>query len=146
MLKLESWLIKHVGVMLSSMLYPNTGLSWFIQAQKSNLSWWCHLFISIYYWIRSTTLSCLLILGPKRCLLCYLLMCDHYKYEKLVREFVSLVKSINMLKIVHKHPQAYWNLYPLLTDGLDLGQWTLSLGCLLVQMVAMPFSPVFIIW
>ena len=47
-----------------------------------------------------------------------------------------------MLKIAHKHPQAYWNPYPLLTEGLDLGLWTLSLGCLLVQMVAMPFSPV----
>ena len=33
-----------------------------------------------------------------------------------------------MLKIAHKHPQAYWNLYPLLTEGLDLGLWTLSLG------------------
>ena len=50
-----------------------------------------------------------------------------------------------MLKIAHKHPQAYWNLYPLLTEGLDLGLWTLSLGCLLVQMVVMPFSPVLIV-
>ena len=50
-----------------------------------------------------------------------------------------------MLKIAHKHPQDYWNPYPLLTEGLDLGLWTLSLGCLLVQMVAMPFSPVLIV-
>ena len=26
-----------------------------------------------------------------------------------------------MLKIAHKHPLAYWNLYPLLTEGLVLG-------------------------
>ena len=44
-----------------------------------------------------------------------------------------------MLKIAYKHPQAYWNLYPLLIEGLELGLWTLSLGCLLVQMVVMPF-------
>ena len=63
----------------------------------------------------------------------------------LVSKFVSNVKFANMLKIAHKHPQAYCNLYPLLTEGLDLGLWILSLGCLLVQMVVMPFSPVLII-
>ena len=50
-----------------------------------------------------------------------------------------------MLKIAYKHPQAYWNLYPLLTEGLDFGLWILSLGCPLVLMVEMLFSPVLII-
>ena len=50
-----------------------------------------------------------------------------------------------MLKIAHKYPQAYWNPYPLLREGLDLGLWISSLGCPLVQMVAMPFSPVLIV-
>ena len=27
-----------------------------------------------------------------------------------------------MLKIAYKHPQAYWNCYPLLREGSDLGQ------------------------
>ena len=50
-----------------------------------------------------------------------------------------------MLKIAPKHPQAYWNRYPLLKEGLDLVLWILSLGCQLVQMIAMPYSPVLII-
>ena len=50
-----------------------------------------------------------------------------------------------MLKIAHKHPQAYWNLYSLLTEGFDLGLWTLSLGRLPVQMAVLPFSPVLIV-
>ena len=57
----------------------------------------------------------------------------------------SSVRFVNMLKIAHKHPQVYWNPYPLLTEGLDLGQWTLLLGYLYVQMVVMPFSPVLIV-
>ena len=89
--------------------------------------------------MRSTRLSCLLILGPKRCMLCCLLVCGGHRCEFLVSKFVSNVKFVNMLKIAHKHPQAYWNLYPFLTEGLDLGLWILSLGCLLVQMVAMHF-------
>ena len=40
-----------------------------------------------------------------------------------------------MLKIAHKHPQDCWNRYPLLREGLDLGQWISSLGCPLVQIV-----------
>ena len=95
--------------------------------------------------MKSTTLSCLLILGPKRCMLCCLLMCGSCRGEKPVREFVSNVKIDNMLKIAYKHPQAYWSLYPLLKEGLDFGSWTLSLGCLLVQIVVMLFSPVLII-
>ena len=50
-----------------------------------------------------------------------------------------------MLKIEHKHSQAYWNPYLLLREGLDLGLWISSLGCPLVQMVAIPFSPVLIV-
>ena len=63
----------------------------------------------------------------------------------IVSKFVSDVRFVNMLKIAHKHPQAYCNLYPLLKEGLDLGLWILSLGCLLVHMDAMPFSPVLIV-
>ena len=38
-----------------------------------------------------------------------------------------------MPKIEHKHPQDFWNHYSLLREGLDLGQWILSLGCYLVH-------------
>ena len=95
--------------------------------------------------MRSPTLSCLLILGLKKCMLCCLLLSGGYRCKFLVSKFVSNVKFSNVLKMAHKHPQAYWNLYPLLTEGLDLGLWILSLGYLLVQMVAMPFSPVLIV-
>ena len=43
--------------------------------------------------------------------------------------YVGHVKFINVLKIAHKHPQACWNSYPLLREGLDLGLWISSLGC-----------------
>ena len=95
--------------------------------------------------MKSTTLGCLLILAPKRCMLCCLLKYGSHTCEKLVREFVSIVRFFNVLKIEHKHPQVYWNLYPLLNKGLDLGQWTSLLGYLFVQMVVMPFSPVLIV-
>ena len=72
-------------------------------------------------------------------------VCGGHRCKFLVSKFASNVRFVNVLKIAHKHPQAYWNLYPLLTEGLDLGLWILSLGCLLVQMVAMPFSPVLIV-
>ena len=72
-------------------------------------------------------------------------MCGGHRWEFLVSKFVSHVKFVNVLKIVHKHPQAYWNRYPLMREGLDLGLWILSLGCQLVQMVVMPFSPVLIV-
>ena len=121
------------------MLCQNTGLSWYVKAQKSSLDWWRHLLVGRCCWMRSTTLSCLLILGLKRCMLCYLLVCGIHICKFLVRKFVSSVRFVNMLKIAHKHPQAYWNLYPLLKEGLDLVLWILSLGYLLVQMVAMPF-------
>ena len=78
-------------------------------------------------------------------MLCCLLVYSGHQCENHVREFSESVRFVNMLKIVHKHPQVYWNPYPLLTEGLDLGLWTLSLGCFFVQMVAMPFSPVLII-
>ena len=78
-------------------------------------------------------------------MLCCLLVCGGRTCENLVRKFVSNLRFVKMLKIAHKHPQVYWNLYPLLNKGLDLGQWTLSLVYLFVQMVVMPFSPVLII-
>ena len=90
-------------------------------------------------------LSCLLILGTKRCMLCCLLMFGGPKCENHVREFVSSVIFVNMLRTAHRHPQVYWNPYPLLIEGLDCGQWTLSLGYLFVQMVAMLFSPMLIV-
>ena len=46
-----------------------------------------------------------------------------------------------MIRIAHKHPQVCWNRYLLLKEGLDLGRWISSLGCHLVQMVVMLFSP-----
>ena len=131
--------------MLSFMLYLNMGLNLIIKAQKSSLDWWCHLLIGRYCWMRSTILSFLLILGIKRCMLCCLLVFGGHRCENLVREFVNSVRFVNMLKIAHKHPQVYWNPYPLLIEGLDHGQWTLSLGSLLVQMVVMPFSHVLIV-
>ena len=79
-------------------------------------------------------------------MLCCLLVCGSHRCDFLVSKFISNVKFANMLKIAHKLPQAYWNLYPLLTEGLDLNLWILSLGYLLVQMVAILFSPVLIIW
>ena len=96
--------------------------------------------------MRSTTLSCLLILVLKRSMFCCLLMCGGYRCEFFVNEFVSNVKFVNMLKISHKHPQAYCNHYPLLREGLDCGLWILSQCCPLVQMAAMPFLPVLIVW
>ena len=81
--------------------------------------------------MRSTILSCLLILGSKRCMLYCLLVCGGHRCENLVRKFVSNVRFVNVLKIAHKYPQVYWNPYLLLIEGLDLGQWTLSLGYLL---------------
>ena len=95
--------------------------------------------------MKSTMLSCLLILGTKRCMLCCLLVCGGHRCENLVREFAKRVRFVNMLKIAHNHPQVYWNLYPLLIEGLDHGQWTLSLDSLLVQMVVMLFSHVLIV-
>ena len=78
-------------------------------------------------------LSCLLILGIKRCMLYCLLMFGGLRCKKLAREFAKNVRFANVLKLAHKHPQIYWNPYPLLIEGLDLGQWTLLLGYLYVQ-------------
>ena len=95
--------------------------------------------------MKSTTLSCLLILAPKRCMLCCLLVCSDHRCEIPAGEFVGSVRFVNMLRIAHKHPQDYWNPYPLLIDGLGLSQWISSLGYLFVQIFVMPFSPVLII-
>ena len=129
--------------MLSFMLYPKTELSWSLKIQKSSLDWWCHLLVSRCCWIRSTTLSCLLILGLKRCMLCCLPVYDGHSWDFLAIKSFSLVKFVNVLRIVHKHPQDCWNHYPLLIEGLDLGLWILSLAYPLVLMVVMPFLPVF---
>ena len=78
-------------------------------------------------------------------MLYYLLVCGGQRCETLAREFISSVRFVNMLKIALKHPQDYWKSKPLLIKALDLGQWTLSLVYLFVQMVVMLFSPVLII-
>ena len=132
-------------VILSSMLCPNTGLSWSIKAQKSSLDWWCRLLVGRCCLMKCITLSYLLILGPKRCMLCCLLVCGGHRCEFLVRKFFSNVRFVNMLKIAHKHPQAYCNPYLLMIEGLDIGLRILSLGSFLVQIVTMLFSPVLII-
>ena len=90
-------------------------------------------------------LSCLLILGTKRCMLYCLLVFSSPTCENLVRGFVSIVRFANVQRTACRHPQVCWNHYPLLIGGLDRGQWTLSLGYLYVQMVAIPFSPVLIV-
>ena len=134
-----------MGIMLSFMLSPNTDLSWFLRVQKSSLDWWCHLLVGRCCWMRSITLSCLLILGLRRCMPCCLPVYDGHTCKFLVSKPVSLVRFFNMLRIAHKHPQFCWNNYLLLKEGLDLTQWISSLGCHPVQMVIMPFSPVLIV-
>ena len=142
MLKCENWHVGHVAIMLGFMLCLNMGLSLYI---KSSPDWWCRLHVGRYCWMRSTILSCLLILGTKRCILCWLVVFSGPTCKNTVREFVSSVRFVNMLRIAYRYPQVYWNPYPLLIEGLYHSQWTLSLGCLLVVMVTMPFSPVLIV-
>ena len=131
-----------MAIMLSFMLCLNKGLNSYIKAQKSSLNWCCHLHIGRYCWINSTMLSCPLILGTKRWILCCLLMFGGPRCMNHVRVFGSCFRFVNMLRTALRHPQDYWNPYPLLIEGLAHGQWTLSLGYLYVPMVAMPFSPV----
>ena len=128
MLKWGSWLGEDVEIMLSFMLCPNTDLSWSLKAQKSSLDWWCCPIVGRCCWMGSTTLSCLLILGLRRCMLCFLPMYGGHTWEVLVSKFVSLVRFVNTLRIAHKHPQDCWNHYPLQQKGLDLGLWISSLG------------------
>ena len=80
-----------MGIMLSFMLYPNTDLNWSLKVQKSSLDWWCHLLIGRCCWIRSTKLSCLLILGLKRCMIsvCPRMVATHESFL-LVSLFVLL--------------------------------------------------------
>ena len=132
-------------IMFSFILCPNTGLSWSLKAQKSSLGWWCCLLVSRCCWMKSTTLSCLLILGLRRCMLCCLSVYGGHTREYLVSKSVSLVRFINMLRLAYKHPQDYCNHYPLLQKGLDLGLWISLLGYHLVLMVVMPFLPVSIV-
>ena len=145
MLKCGSWHVGHVEIMLSFMLYLNMGLNLHIKAQTSSLDWWCPLHVGRYYWIRSTKLSCLLILDTERCMLYCLLMFGGPRCEKRVREFISSLKFVKVQSTALRHPQDYWNPYLLLIDGLDHGQWTLSLSYLYVPIVAMPFLPVWIV-
>ena len=76
-LKLGILLGEYVGIMLSFMLWPNTDLSRSLRVQKSSLDWWCRLLVGRCCWMRSTTLSCLLTLGLRRCMLNYLPMYDN---------------------------------------------------------------------
>ena len=145
-LKWGSWLEEHLRIMLSFTLYPNMGLNWCLRVQKSSLDWWRHFLFGRCCWMKSTTPSCLLILGLKRCMICCLLVCGGHRWEFPISKFVSHVKFFNILKIAHKPPQACWKRYTLLREGLDLGIWISSLGCHLVKMVVMPFSPVLIVW
>ena len=78
-------------------------------------------------------------------MLCCLLVFGDLKCENLVKGFANSVGFVKIQKTAYRHPQVRWNPYPLLIDGLDHGQWTLSMGYLYVQMVAMPFSFVLIV-
>ena len=69
-------------------------------------------------------LSCPLILGTKRCMLCCLLVFGGPKCENHVRGFASSVRFVNMQRTAHRHPQVFWNHYPLLIGGLDL--WSMD--------------------
>ena len=93
--------------MLSFMLYLNMGLNLYIKAQKSSPDWWCHLHIGSFCWMKSTMLSYLIILATKRCILCCLLVFGGLRCENHVREFVSSVTFVNVLRTARKHPQAY---------------------------------------
>ena len=105
MLKWGSWLVRHVGVILSFIWCLNMDLISSIKAQKSSLDWWCCLFVSKCCCMKSIMLSFLLILGPKRCMLCCLLVCGGHRYKNHVREFEKSVRFVNMLKISYKHPR-----------------------------------------
>ena len=54
--------------------------------------------------MRCTTLSYLLILGLKRCMLYCLPVYGGHTCEFLVSKSVSLVRFVNMLRIAPKHP------------------------------------------
>ena len=71
------------------------------------------------------------------------LLSTHIRWpQNIFKGFENSVSFVEMQRTAHKHPQVCCNPYPLLIDGLDHGQWTLSLGYLYVQMVAMLFLPV----
>ena len=113
-LKWGSWFEGNVEIMLSFMLCSNTNLSWSLKAQKSSVDWWCCFLVGRCCWMKSTILSCLLILGLRRCMLCCLPVYGGHTCEFLVSKFVSLVRFGNMLRTAHKHPQDCWHRYPLL--------------------------------
>ena len=74
--------------------------------------------------MKSTTLSCPLILDLKKCILCCLLVCSGHRCEFLVREFVSPVNFVNMLKKVHKYPPCI--LEPLSIADRRFGSWSMD--------------------
>ena len=84
-------------------------------------------------------LSCPLILGKKRCMLCCPLVFGGPKCENHIRGFANSGRFVNMQTTACRYPQVFWNHYPLLIRGLNCGPWTLSLGYLYVQMVATLF-------
>ena len=90
-----------MGTMLSFILCPNMDLSWSLKVPKSSLDWCFHLLVGRCCWMRSTILSCLLILGLKRCMLCCWPMYGGYICEFLVSKFVSLVRFVNMLRTAY---------------------------------------------
>ena len=92
-----------------------------------------------------TIISCLLILGTKRCMLYFMLVFGEPKCKNHVREFMNSVRFVNMLNTAERHPQVYWNPYLLLIEGLYHGKWTLSKDYLYVQMAVTLFSPVLIV-
>ena len=61
-------------IMLNFIFSLKMDLSWSLKAKKSSLDWWCRLLVGRCCWMRSTKLSCLLILGLGRCMLCCLLV------------------------------------------------------------------------
>ena len=145
MINWGNWHIGHIAIMLSFMLWLNISLKIHIKPQKNSLDWWCHFHIGKYCWMKSTMLSCLLILGTKRCMLYCLLMFGGPRCENHVTEFISSVRFLNVLRTALKHPQAYWNPYLLLIEGLDHGQWTLPLVYLCANGCD-AISPVLIVW
>ena len=90
--------------MLSFMLYQKKDLNLYTKAQKNSPDLWFCLHIVKYCLMKSTKLSCLLILGTKRYMVYYLLVFGGLKCENYGRGFVGRVRFVNMLKTVYRHP------------------------------------------
>ena len=91
--------------MLSFMLYLNMGFNSSTKAQKSSPGWCYRLHIGRYCWTRSIVLSCLLILGTKRCMLCCLLVFGSPKCENHVRGFENSFRFVNMQRTACRYPR-----------------------------------------